>query len=163
MLGQYRGYGDMARNKAEVYLHFVWATLDKHPLITPAIERRLYRYIISICERRQCLVLAIGGTENHVHLAVTLPTTLTIADLMQEVKGGSSYFVRETLTPGEFFAWRHGYGVFSFSRSQFKRVTSYIRNQKEHHRQETLWPAVEALDFDETASVDDSPDRPQAT
>jgi REP element-mobilizing transposase RayT len=156
----------MSHNKAEIYLHFVWSTLDRHPLVTPKIERRLYRYITGICEKKQCGVLAIGGISNHIHLAVTLSTTVTVADLMQAVKGGSSYFARETLVPGEFFGWRDGYGVFSFSRSQYDQVVAYIRNQKTHHREGSLWHEFEMPEDDPTSLNPCWPapvERPKAT
>jgi len=136
----------MGGHKAEVYLHFVWKTLHRHPIVTPDIERQLYRYITGICGRFNCDVLAIGGMPDHIHLAVTLPTTVAIMDVIEDVKGGSSYFAREKLKPGEFFGWQEGYGVFSFSRSQYKAVTQYIRNQKDHHRTGDLWPEVEPDD-----------------
>jgi hypothetical protein len=42
----------MRRNKLALFLHLVWATWDRLPLITPDIERRLYRNIESEARNR---------------------------------------------------------------------------------------------------------------
>jgi REP element-mobilizing transposase RayT len=138
----------MAGNHSEVFLHFVWTTYGRNPIITPAIERRLYRYISGICSNLKCQVLAINGMPDHVHFAITFPTTVSIEDAIRAIKGGSSTFARETLVRGEFFGWRDGYGVFSFGRSDIDAVVGYIRNQKNHHADGTLWPEFEKLDAD---------------
>ncbi len=133
----------MRRNKLELCLHFVWATWDRLPLITEELERNLYRYIETVCHDDKCEVLAIGGMLDHVHLLVLFHNNLTVADLMNHVKGGSSHFVSEHLIPGQWFAWQGSYGAFSVSRRDRNAVTSYIRNQKQHHTDGTLWPASE--------------------
>jgi len=138
----------MAGHHSEVFLHFVWTTHGRHPLITPTIERRLHRYISGICSKLNCQVLAINGMPDHVHLAITFPSTVSIEDAVHAIKGGSSTFARETLVRGEFFGWRDGYGVFSFSRAESVRVVGYIRDQKKHHADGTLWAELEKLDPD---------------
>jgi putative transposase len=131
------------KNKLCVYVHFVWATWDRFPWITDEIERDLYRYISRVCEDDGCEVLAIGGTADHVHLLVSLPNTLTMADFMQHVKGGSSRFISQNLRPGETFQRQGSYGAFSVSPSDKEKVIRYIRHQKQHHADGTLWPEAE--------------------
>ncbi len=129
------------KNHVEVYLHFVWATKLRLPLIAPEIERRLHGCISAEARRLGCEVLAVGGMPDHVHLAVPMPTVLSPAKLMQQVKGVASRFASEHLVPqGELFVWQEGYGVFSFSRSHLDRVIRYIRNQKQHHTSGDMWP-----------------------
>jgi REP element-mobilizing transposase RayT len=133
----------MRRNKIQVYLHFVWATWDRLPLITEEIERDLYRCIESICQECDCAVLAIGGMPDHLHLLITFPNTLTFSGLMKQVKGGSSRRMTEEIKPGEWFQWQANYGVFSVSPQDKSRVRRYIENQKQHHADGTLWPEAE--------------------
>jgi len=131
-------------NKVEIYLHYVWTTHSRHPMIRPEIERELYRCIEAACRKEKCDVLAVGGTEDHVHLAIKLPTTTPPYKVMQTVKGTSSAFARDHLVkPGDSFCWQDGYGVFSFSRSHKTLVINYISKQKEHHQTGELWPDVE--------------------
>jgi putative transposase len=133
----------MRRNKIRVYLHFIWATWDRQPLVTEEMERDLYRYIEQICRDNRCEVLAIGGTLDHVHLFVTFPNSLTFADLMKNVKGGSAHFVSAELRPGEWFQWQGHYGVYSFSPRHKKYIIRYVEDQKQHHADGTLLPAIE--------------------
>jgi putative transposase len=133
----------MRRNKLAVYIHFVWATWDREPMILESFERRLHRQIEATCRDRDCSVLAIGGMSDHVHLLVALPSTITLADLMHDVKRSSSHFVGEDLAPGEPFKWQGSYAAFSVSPQDKGRVIRYIENQKQHHAENTFWPAAE--------------------
>ena len=123
----------MRRNKLALYLHLVWATWDRLLLITPDIERRLHRNIESETQKQGCTVLALNGTEDHVHLLVSFPTTITIADLVKQVKGVSSHFINETLQPASQFKWQGSYGAFTVSRWDVDKIIEYIKRQKEHH------------------------------
>src|SRR5438552_9082654 len=75
----------------ELYLHCVWATWDRLPLITPDIEEQIYASIAAKCNDLNCYVLAIGGVTDHVHLLVRFPTTLSVSTLAGEAKGASSH------------------------------------------------------------------------
>jgi REP element-mobilizing transposase RayT len=133
----------MRQNKWRVYLHLVWTTWDRLPLITEEIERDLYRYIETICHEKGCVTLAIGGLPDHVHLFVVLSNTVSIADLVEAVKGGSSHFVHERLRPGAFFKWQGNYGAFSVSPQDKPKVMAYIESQKERHAANQLWQEAE--------------------
>jgi putative transposase len=141
----------MRRNKLALFLHLVWATWDRLPLITPDIERRLYRNIESEARKQGCTVLALNGTEDHVHLLVIFPATITIADLLKHVKGVSSRFINETLRPPAQFKWQGSYGAFTVSRWDVARIKEYIKRQKEHHRSGELVPEFEET-FEEIKS-----------
>jgi len=123
----------MRRNKLRLYLHLVWATWDRLPMITPAIERRLYRCIETQAKKQGCQVLALNGVADHVHLIVSFPTTITIAQLVKQVKGVSSRFVNDELTPETYFKWQGFYGAFTISRWDLGSVVQYTKRQKEHH------------------------------
>ena len=130
-------------NRVDILLHFVWSTHKRMPLITNDIERSIYRYIVAVCKKEGCHILAIGGTENHIHLLISFPTDKKIWELVRNFKGGSSRLVTNILKPGEFFQWQGNYGVFSVSPSHKNRVINYIKNQKQHHANGTLWKNAE--------------------
>jgi REP element-mobilizing transposase RayT len=123
----------------QLYLHAVWATWDRLPLITPDIELRVYGAINEKCRGLNAYPLALGGIEDHLHLLVRLPTTLSVADLLKEVKGASSHLVSHEITPDKFFKWQGAYGAFTIAKSEVPRVNDYIRNQKQHHASQSLW------------------------
>jgi putative transposase len=123
----------MRCNKLALYLHLVWATWDRLPMISPEIERRLYSNIESEASKMGCTVLALNGMPDHMHLVVSIPTTITIADLVKQVKGVSSHFVNETLKPDGQFKWQGSYGAFTVSRWDLEKVIVYVKRQKEHY------------------------------
>ena len=117
----------------QLYLHLVWATWDRLPLITETIEPRLYAAIAEKCRELKCIPLAIGGIADHVHLLVRLHTTVSVAKLAQEVKGSTSHLVTHEIAPGQFFKWQGAYGAFTLRKSEVTVVQAYIERQKEHH------------------------------
>lgn len=121
-------------------------------MITPEMERRLYRNIGSEARKIGCTVLALNGMPDHVHLVVSFPTTITVADLVKQVKGVSSHFVNETLKPESQFKWQGSYGAFTVSRWDLERVIEYVKRQKDHHAADELFPEWEDA-FEEVKTV----------
>ena len=121
-------------------------------MITPEMERRLYRNIESEVRKIGCTVLALNGMPDHVHLVVSFPTTITVADLVKQVKGVSSHFVNETLKPESQFKWQGSYGAFTVSRWDLERVIEYVKRQKDHHAADELFPEWEDA-FEEVKTV----------
>jgi putative transposase len=76
----------------------------------------------------------IGGTANHIHCLCRLERTMTIANLLQDVKKGSSKWIKTKGREFSGFAWQKGYGAFSIGASNIETLTHYIRNQKQHHQ-----------------------------
>ena len=88
-----------------VFVHLVWATWDRLPLLTGAVEREAHRAIKAKCGELGAEVLAIGGVEDHVHLLVRPLAMLAVADLVKHVKGASAHLVAQHLHPNQFFKW----------------------------------------------------------
>ena len=126
-----------------VFVHVVWATWDRLPLLVGDVERNAYRAIEAKCGELSAEVLALGGIEDHVHLLVRLPATLAIADLVKNVKGTSAHLIAQHCHPNQFFKWQGGYAAFSVSVGHLSRVTRHIAQQREHHAANTLIPALE--------------------
>ncbi len=136
----------MSHYHKEIYLHLVWATRQRDPLLTPEIERRVHRCVQSEAERLGAVVLTFGGLTDHVHLVVQIPAHLSTSYLMKQVKGVSSRFaaselIGKNLLP--YFGWQEGYSVFSLSRSHLDKVIPYVQNQRQHHAEQTTWPTWE--------------------
>jgi putative transposase len=124
----------MAQSLSRVLLHIVFSTKYRHEWIAPDIAPRLHAYLAEACRNLGCEAFRVGGTENHVHIACTLPRTLTIAMLIERMKSSSSEWMK---TQGEQcigFTWQSGYGAFSLGASQLDTLTRYIENQVEHHK-----------------------------
>lgn len=131
----------------QLYAHLVWATWDRLPLITPEIEPRLYGHIIKKCRELKCIPIRIGGIENHTHLLVRVHPSVAIATLVKEVKGSSSHLMTHEIAPNSFFKWQGAYGAFTVRKVEVMQVRDYIANQKQHHRDNTLWEEWERTEI----------------
>lgn len=115
-------------------VHFTWSTAGREPRIAPEWRERLYGYIGGVLENKKARLIGAGGVADHIHLCVSLPSTITVAELVNAMKANSSRWIHETLTDQKNFAWQRGYGAFSISKSAERQVLEYIRNQEAHHR-----------------------------
>jgi putative transposase len=118
----------MAHTYSVIFVHCVFSTKGRLPLI-PEPEK-LWVMMRTVASHSQINVLAIGGTENHVHMLLTMPSTRTLADVMRELKANSSHRMHHRCPK---FAWQDGYGAISVSPTAIEAVTQYIEHQREHH------------------------------
>lgn len=142
----------MRRNKIRVFVHLVWTTWDRQPLLTPAIERRVYRVIESEIQSLHCQVLAIGGDASHMHLLVDIAATVAISTLVQQAKGVSSRFINAALQPTVPFRWQGCYGAFSLGAGEVPEVIAYLQHQKPHHATQRLRADLEHANEEDTGA-----------
>ncbi|MCB0079191.1 MAG: IS200/IS605 family transposase [Anaerolineales bacterium] len=133
----------MGRNHLELYVHFVWGTWDRQPIITTDIERPLYRAIQERAQWLGCEVLALNGMEDHTHLLLSFTSRVTMAEIMKEVKGGSSNAINKMADRPYDFKWQGGYGAFTVSKRQLPQVIRYVEKQKAHHAANQLYMLYE--------------------
>ena len=119
---------------SRVWLHIVWATLERRPLLTKPAAAKLWAYLHDYAKEKKIYMKINFVNPDHVHALVDLPTDLAIEDMMQLFKGSSSHWVNEQNLIAGKFGWGRGYGVFSVSESGVAEVCAYIANQEEHHR-----------------------------
>ena len=125
----------MANTFTSLHFHFIFSTKNRERWIRPDIEGRLWAYLGGIASRHGMKPIVIGGIEDHVHLLVGMPPTLTVSEALQSIKGASSGWIKQSLPGCGGFAWQDGYGAFTVSKSLLNHVEDYIRRQREHHRE----------------------------
>ncbi len=130
-------------NHLELFVHLVWATYDRLPFIEDEWKENLFRELKNEAERVGCKVIEVGGIEDHVHLLIKIPATISIAEVVKQIKGASSLFVNDTIRPNLYFKWQGNYSAFTISRWDVKKVANYIRNQVQHHAEGTIKLALE--------------------
>jgi putative transposase len=126
-------------------MHIVFSTKERRPFITPALEQRLWPYIGGIARDNQMKALKVGGVADHVHVLLSIPSTVTIAKAVQLIKGNSSKWIHETYPDMADFEWQEGYEAFSISVSGLSDTLAYIDNQAEHHATRTFKDELKAL------------------
>ncbi len=136
---------------SEINLHIVWHTKNSSPLLTRTIEPLAHRSLRKrIAETSGAIVRGIGGTETHVHVAVTIPPTLTISDWIGQLKGGTSHDVNQQSGRNhKVLEWQVGYGVVSFGTGDLTWVKAYIRNQRNHHTNRSTHQRLERITMHE--------------
>jgi len=123
----------MGHAYTSTFFHVVFSTKERRAVITE--PEKLWAYIAGTARNLDYEPLAIGGTENHLHLLVRLPAHVPVADAAQKLKANSSRWLGEN---GTWFGWQHGYAAFSVSPSNVDGVRRYIQNQPEHHRRRSF-------------------------
>ncbi len=134
-----------------LFYHFVWGTKGREPLIRAEVEAAIYKAILAKAKDLGALAYAVGGTEDHVHLVVSAPPRLALADFVGQVKGSSSHLANHALSLAGAFAWQGDYGVVSFGAKQLDRVVKYVRAQRQHHAEGTTIRFLEAMETEDTA------------
>ena len=130
----------------KLYYHFVWGTKNRLSLIDSDLEAVLYRIIVAKAQDLNGFIHGIGGIEDHVHLAVSVPPKIAPAKFIGDVKGNSSHYINHVIKPDFEFYWQNEDGVLSFGERNLASVVRYIHNQKQHHADGTLIAAMEQMD-----------------
>jgi putative transposase len=139
----------------QLYYHFVWATKEREPLIVSDKETAIHNYIVGKADSLKCIIHAINGMSDHIHLIASIPPTIAVAEFVKNIKGSSSHYVNHVLASGsQNFGWQAGYGVFSLGRKQLEYAVTYVQNQKAHHAAGTVFQALE-----QESESDDIPKR----
>jgi REP element-mobilizing transposase RayT len=125
----------MPQSLARVLIHTVYSTKDRRPFLKDGgLREELHCYVGGILSNLDCQPLIVGGVEDHVHFLCALSRTCTVAEMVKEVKRGSSLWVKTKSPHLSEFAWQNGYGAFSIGASQVGSVRQYIGGQAEHHK-----------------------------
>ena len=125
----------MPQSLARIIVHTVFSTKDRRPFLREKpLREELHRYLGGILTHHDCQPIIIGGVEDHIHILSTLSRTSTAAEIVKEVKRGSSLWLKPKSPDLRDYAWQNGYGIFSIGFSQVETARNYIAGQDEHHR-----------------------------
>jgi REP element-mobilizing transposase RayT len=122
----------MSQSLSKVYVHLVFSTKNRQPLIDEDIRPELQAYIVATFAQLKSYVDAIYANPDHIHILCTLPRIMSMASLVSKVKSSSSKWMKEKGVL-EFY-WQNGYSIFSVSASKVEVVKRYIINQQQHHQ-----------------------------
>ena len=128
----------MPQSLSNVVIHVIFSTKERLPCLNPTLRPKLHAYLATVARNAGCECYRAGGVADHVHLAIRLSRTITIANLMEELKTSSSAWLKKQSPETAGFSWQRGYGCFSVSPSDLEKLCAYIDNQEEHHRTQTF-------------------------
>ncbi|MGZ0164576.1 MAG: IS200/IS605 family transposase [Planctomycetales bacterium] len=127
----------------EIFLHLNWHTKLSMRLLNPKLEKQVYSHIATRIKQTKGVWLhGIGGTPTHIHLAISLEPSVTISELVQQLKGGSSHDINSQVND-KIPHWQRGYGIVSFGKNNLPWILNYIAKQKEHHASGRIYDRLE--------------------
>ena len=142
----------MANTYSQIYIQIVFAVKGRQNLIAKENREELHKFITGIVTNREQKLLAIFAMPDHVHILVGLKPSISISDLVRDIKAGSSKFINDSKWIKGKFNWQEGFGAFSYSKSNLDNVVKYILNQEERHQKKTF--KNEYLDFLEKFEIE---------
>ena len=122
----------------KIWIHAIWATKNRIHYIDSSIEDNVYLFINQQLRDMGCPVRIINGMPDHIHCMFLLSPKKSIAEVIKQVKGSSSYFINQNNLISKKFAWQTGYAAYSVSESIVNKVFLYIKNQKAHHQKKSF-------------------------
>jgi putative transposase len=128
----------MGQSLNKIYVHLVFSTKHRNPLITDLIREELFSYLGGICKNLECNPIQVGGHYDHIHILCLLSKKIPLMKLIEEVKSHSSKWIKTKGSEFGDFYWQNGYGAFSVNPTELEIVKNYIINQEEHHKKKTF-------------------------
>jgi putative transposase len=134
----------MPQSLARLLVHLVFSTKNRVPFLqSPQLRSEVHAYLTAIPQAQGCEPVQVGGVADHVHLLFGLSRTISLAELVKQLKTSSTKMIREK--GRRDFSWQTGYGAFSVSESNKSSVIAYIVDQEMHHRKMTFQEEIRAL------------------
>ncbi|CAN5234956.1 IS200/IS605 family transposase [soil metagenome] len=128
----------MAQTLVKNYLHIIFSTKNRQPLIDASIEKELHYYLAGLCTELECYPIKIDGYDDHVHIVCSLSKKIALMTFMEKIKSHSSKWIKTKSESYENFYWQGGYGAFSVREADLPRLIAYLNNQHEHHKKVTF-------------------------
>ena len=128
----------MSKEFISCLMHVVIGTYHQKNFLTAGIRSQLSAYLSSIAKSKGMTLVALGGTENHIHFLLSLPTRLSVESAIIPMKQSSTTWLRQNFETLRSFSWSAGFAAFSISRSQLDSTLLYIQNQEQYHWKKTF-------------------------
>ena len=135
----------MPQSLAKIHLHLVFSTKNRAPLLPDSLRDSLHGYMATVLANLGCHATLINSVEDHAHILFELARTVTVSQVVEDVKKSSSKWLKTQPGMDSGFAWQSGYGVFSVSVSNVPSVREYVANQRKHHRTRSFQEELRVL------------------
>ena len=145
----------MPQSLSQIYIHIIFSTKHREAVLHKVIQPQLYRCIGGLCNAFDSTPVKVGGYYDHVHILCRLSRKIAVMKLLEEVKKGSSKWMKTLGGEYSNFHWQDGYGAFSVNPTEISVVIDYIKNQDAHHAHKTFQEEFRAflkkygVDYDE--------------
>ena len=120
-------------SKVIALYHIVFGTKNRSMTITNDYRKDLYRFIWKILDNNNCYLYRIGVITNHLHMLINLDPKIALADIMRDIKGLSSKWLKEDIRFPMFEGWGKEYFAATIGINEKNSVIEYINAQQSHH------------------------------
>jgi len=124
----------MPQSLTKIIIHIVFSTKNREKYLSPDVNSKLYAFMAKSLQNRDCVVIKIGGTSDHVHILYTMSKKQVFENIIKEIKVASSKWIKTVDNNYSNFHWQRGFGAFSVSPANLDLVVNYIANQEKHHK-----------------------------
>ena len=131
-----------------LHYHLIWATFEREPSITLEREKVFYGVLYGKAKELDLKIHAAGNVEDHVHVVLSIPPKIAIADCVRHLKGASAYAINHMDGNDGQFKWQEGYGALTIGERSLQKVMAYAAKQKEHHKESSIIDIYERIDDD---------------
>jgi putative transposase len=129
-----------------LHYHLIWATFERKPILTAESEKVFYGVLYGKAKELDLKVHAAGNVDDHVHIVLSIPPKLSVADCVRHLKDASAYAINHMPNSDGQFKWQEGYGALSIGERFLETVIAYAARQKEHHKERTTIASYEGTD-----------------
>ena len=132
-----------------LHYHLIWSTQDRQPDITHDREKMFYGVLYGKANELNLKIHAAGNVDDHVHIVVSIPPKLSVAECVRHLKGASAHAINHMPGSNSEFKWQAGYGALSISERSLEAVMRYATTQKDHHHEDKINMVYEKMDEEE--------------
>ena len=132
-----------------LHYHIIWSTMDRQPILTSDLEKLSYGVIYGKAKELDLKIHAAGNLADHVHIVLSIPPKISVADCVRHLKGASAYAINHIDGSDGQFKWQAGYGALTVGERSLETVMEYAARQKEHHKAGTTIGIYERIDEEE--------------
>ena len=129
-----------------LHYHIIFSTFERQPILIGEREKIFYGVIYQKAKELDLKIHAVGNVDDHVHIVVSIPPKIAVADCVRHLKGASAYAINHMNGSDGQFKWQEGYGALSVGERSLETVMAYAANQKQHHKDHTMIEVYERMD-----------------
>ena len=122
----------------QIIYHVIFHTKDAKDTLNLDHSDELYAYIAGIIKNKNCFLYQINGTGDHLHFLSDLHPSIALANYLRDIKTASSLWLKKHPGFPKFTGWAGGYGAFTYAYRDKVMISNYIKNQREHHKNESF-------------------------
>jgi len=127
----------MRRENYSAFYHIALVTDLEKPMISDKLKNILYDYLDIKGKSLNCEIRRIGGTDNHVHLAICIPPSVPVCEVIENLKSSSANYIKKNVSASDL-RWKEGFYLSTISPGDLERIEAHIDSQVIYHLEKNI-------------------------